>query len=95
MTSKIKGSSVDEPLTPLQTSLAYSIGMLDPHWFEHKTGVTRFQRFRVSGRVKYFIHCLDEEGSKKWELVAFGWVKSWKHLKKLRRINKLEQAIFA
>lgn len=70
-------------------------GMLDDKTFEHKTGITQFKKSYTGHFIKYKIWCLDEEDNNLWKCVASGYVRNIKHLRQLRRINKLEQAIFA
>lgn len=62
--------------------------------FEHECGQIDFD-VRKNNRIEYKIWCLDEGDHNKWKCVAHGFVKNPKHLRQLRRIRHLEQAIFA
>lgn len=96
MTSQVKGSSKGDCYFNAVTMMMLSIqGYFDRKTFEYKTGITIFKpNYRHNG-IWYEIWCLDEDDNNQWKNVAYGWVKNIKHLKRLRRINKLEQAIFA
>ena len=70
-------------------------GYFERRTFEHKTGITIFKPNYKQHGIKYSIWCLDECDNNQWKEVAFGWVKNIKHLRQLRKIKTLEEAIFA